>query len=152
MDIGQIEGAFVQGLGLFTIEQPLYLRSGMMLNRGPGGYKIPTASDIPEELNVTLLEGSHNREAIYGSKAVGEPPLFLSASVFFALHQALLSARGDAAREALEEQRPFDSAPLILDSPATVERLRLAAGDRFVSPDGKHVNPRNNEQAWCIEV
>lgn len=156
VDIGQIEGAFVQGMGLFTIEQPLYLRSGMLLNRGPGGYKIPTASDIPHIFNVHLLEGSINRRAVAGSRAVGEPPLFLAASVLFALQEAVRAARHDAKLEAEQLGRPFEEAPVLLNSPATAERLRLACGDMFVSATGGRIidpldeGPRST--AWCFEV
>lgn len=168
VDVGQIEGAFTQGLGLFTLEQPLYLRSGMMLNRGPGGYKIPTASDVPRQFRVALFEASRNERAVHGSKAVGEPPLFLAASVFFALHDAVLAARRDAQREQEKKQDggAFDTTALVMDSPATAERLRLACGDVFLRPtstettdrseqrpfDGRPINPRDNPNAWCIEV
>lgn len=159
IDVGQIEGAFTQGLGLFTLEQPLYLRSGMMLNRGPGGYKIPTAADVPRQFHVALLEGSHNERAIHGSKAVGEPPLFLAASVFFALQDAVLAARRDAVQEC-EDRRGGGtvSTVLVMDSPATAERLRLACGDFFLPSEaadrrpGQPINPRDNPALWCIEV
>ena len=68
IDIGQVEGGFVQGLGLFTLEQPLYSTSGQVITRGPSNYKIPTADDIPEEFNVSLLRGSPNPHAVYSSK------------------------------------------------------------------------------------
>jgi len=145
IDIGQIEGAFVQGLGLFTMEQPLWLSNGMLLNVGPGGYKIPTAADIPLEFNVSLLEKSSNPRALHSSKAVGEPPLFMAASVFFAIHDALLASRrehGDERTRAI---------PLILQSPATAERIRLSCGDRFIDP--KVVDQRDgNQKLWCFEV
>jgi xanthine dehydrogenase/oxidase len=143
IDIGQIEGAFVQGLGLFTTEQPLYLRNGMMLNRGPGGYKIPTASDIPRELHVRLLEDSVNTRAIHSSKAVGEPPLFLSASVFFAIEDAVRAARIDAHNEG----HLVDLGSHVMDSPATVERIRLACGDYFI-PDIKD----DGRKTWCFSA
>ncbi len=93
VDIGQIEGAFVQGLGWTTIEETLYLRSGQLLTRGPGNYKIPGFSDIPIDFRVSLLADSENRRAVHSSKAVGEPPLFLGASAFFALRDAIKAAR-----------------------------------------------------------
>ncbi|PJF16593.1 hypothetical protein PSACC_03626 [Paramicrosporidium saccamoebae] len=139
VDIGQIEGAFTQGLGLFTMEQPLYLSTGMLLNRGPGGYKIPTAGDIPRQFHVALLKDRENHRAVHSSKAVGEPPLFLAASVLFAIQHAVRSARRDAIH---------DCPPLVMDSPATAERIRLACGDAFVAVE----NPRLNKQAWCFEV
>lgn len=69
IDIGQIEGAFVQGMGLFTLEEPLFSpTTGRVITRGPSNYKIPTVDDIPLELNVSLLRGSPNPHAVYSSK------------------------------------------------------------------------------------
>uniref|UniRef100_A0A4W3HK49 Xanthine dehydrogenase n=1 Tax=Callorhinchus milii TaxID=7868 RepID=A0A4W3HK49_CALMI len=68
LDIGQVEGAFVQGLGLFTIEELRYSPDGVLYTRGPGTYKIPGFGDIPAELNVSLLRDSVNSKAIYSSK------------------------------------------------------------------------------------
>ncbi|KAI9739660.1 MAG: hypothetical protein M1834_006378 [Cirrosporium novae-zelandiae] len=121
IDYGQIEGAFIQGQGLYTIEESLWTQNGELSTRGPGTYKIPGFSDIPQEFNVTFLQGvswQHLR-SIQSSKGIGEPPLFLGCSVFFALREALRSARKD---NGIEE-------PLVLQSPATAERLRLAVGD-----------------------
>ncbi|RXG72356.1 Xanthine dehydrogenase/oxidase, partial [Armadillidium vulgare] len=120
IDIGQIEGAFMQGYGLFTLEQLLYTSSGELLTKGPGTYKIPSdlhvgAHDIPREFNVTLLRESSNDRAVYSSKAVGEPPLLSAVSVFLAIKMAVKSTRK-------EEVFPFDS-------PATSERIRMACSD-----------------------
>lgn len=69
IDIGQIEGGFVQGLGLFTLEEPLYSpTSGQIITRGPSNYKIPSADDIPQIFNVSLLRGCPNPHAVYSSK------------------------------------------------------------------------------------
>lgn len=68
IDIGQIEGAFMQGYGLFTIEELVFSPSGELLSRGPGTYKIPGISDIPKEFNVSLLKGAPNPRAVYSSK------------------------------------------------------------------------------------
>uniref|UniRef100_A0AAV2M4F4 Xanthine dehydrogenase n=1 Tax=Knipowitschia caucasica TaxID=637954 RepID=A0AAV2M4F4_KNICA len=121
IDIGQVEGAFMQGVGLFTLEQLLYSPDGVLLTRGPGAYKIPGFGDIPTQLQVSLLRDAHNDKALYSSKAVGEPPLFLAASVFFALKDAIAAARLEAGL----------NGPFRLDSPATVERIRTACADRF---------------------
>ncbi|PGH14413.1 xanthine dehydrogenase, molybdopterin binding subunit [Helicocarpus griseus UAMH5409] len=125
IDYGQVEGAFVQGQGLFSIEESLWQsKTGHLATRGPGTYKIPGFSDIPQEFNVSFLQGvswKHLR-SIQSSKGIGEPPLFLGATVLFALRDALLSARKD---NGVTE-------PLVLDSPATAEKLRLAVGDRLV--------------------
>uniref|UniRef100_A0A8C0FUH7 Xanthine dehydrogenase n=1 Tax=Bubo bubo TaxID=30461 RepID=A0A8C0FUH7_BUBBB len=129
IDIGQIEGAFVQGLGLFTMEELRYSPEGNLYTRGPGMYKIPAFGDIPTEFYVSLLRDCPNSKAVYSSKAVGEPPLFLSASVFYAIKDAIYSARKDSG---LTE-------PFRLDSPATPERIRNACVDIFtkmVTPSG----------------
>uniref|UniRef100_A0A8B9VYE6 Xanthine dehydrogenase n=1 Tax=Anas zonorhyncha TaxID=75864 RepID=A0A8B9VYE6_9AVES len=121
IDIGQIEGAFVQGLGLFTMEELRYSPEGNLYTRGPGAYKIPAFGDIPTEFYVSLLRDCPNSKAVYSSKAVGEPPLFLSASVFYAIKDAIYSARKESG---LTE-------PFRLDSPATPERIRNACVDIF---------------------
>ncbi|XP_007426249.1 xanthine dehydrogenase/oxidase [Python bivittatus] len=121
IDIGQIEGAFVQGTGLFTLEELRYSAEGNLYTRGPGMYKIPAFGDIPSEFYVSLLRDCPNRKAIYSSKAVGEPPLFLAASVFYAIKDAIVSAREESG---LKE-------PFRLDSPATPERIRNACVDAF---------------------
>ncbi|GCC19037.1 hypothetical protein chiPu_0021756, partial [Chiloscyllium punctatum] len=68
VDIGQVEGGFMQGLGYFTLEELRYSPEGVLYTRGPGAYKIPSAGDIPMQLNVSLLRESPNRKAIYSSK------------------------------------------------------------------------------------
>ncbi|KAG6040589.1 hypothetical protein E4U41_007782, partial [Claviceps citrina] len=99
IDYGQIQGAFVQGMGLFTMEESLWLRhgpsAGGLFTRGPGTYKIPGFRDIPQEFNVTLLKDVEWKElrTIQRSRGVGEPPLFMGSAVFFAIRDALKSAR-----------------------------------------------------------
>lgn len=68
IDIGQIEGAFMQGYGLFTMEELIFSPSGVLMSRGPGAYKIPSFTDIPEEFNVSLLKGHSNPKAVFSSK------------------------------------------------------------------------------------
>uniref|UniRef100_H2YV29 Xanthine dehydrogenase/oxidase n=1 Tax=Ciona savignyi TaxID=51511 RepID=H2YV29_CIOSA len=121
IDIGQIEGAFTQGYGLFTLEEPLLLNNGHLLTKGPGAYKIPGFGDSPRQFNVHFLRNAPNKKAVYSSKASGEPPLFLASSVFFAIKNALVAARLDNGL----------TADFRLDSPATVERIRMACGDKF---------------------
>ncbi|KAL4623910.1 xanthine dehydrogenase/oxidase isoform X1 [Arapaima gigas] len=121
IDIGQVEGAFMQGVGLFTLEELRYSPEGVLLTRGPGMYKIPAFGDIPIELKVSLLRDSPNEKAIFSSKAVGEPPLFLAASVFYAIKDAITAARAESGL----------SGPFRLDSPATAERIRNACEDSF---------------------
>uniref|UniRef100_A0A3B3VEH9 xanthine dehydrogenase n=1 Tax=Poecilia latipinna TaxID=48699 RepID=A0A3B3VEH9_9TELE len=121
IDIGQVEGGFMQGLGLFTLEELHYSPQGVLLTRGPGSYKIPAFGDIPTQLTVSLLRDAPNEKAIFASKAVGEPPLFLAASVFYAIKDAIRAARAES-----QMMGPFR-----LDSPASAERIRNACCDRF---------------------
>jgi xanthine dehydrogenase/oxidase len=122
VDYGQIEGAFVQGQGLFTTEEPLWFRAnGQMATRGPGNYKIPGFRDIPQEFNVSILKDvtwEHLR-TIQRSRGVGEPPLFMGSAVFFAIRDALKAARKQWGVEDV----------LSLQSPATVERIRVSCAD-----------------------
>ncbi|RVX70089.1 hypothetical protein B0A52_06261 [Exophiala mesophila] len=142
IDYGQIEGAFVQGQGLFTMEESLWTQKGELFTRGPGTYKIPGFSDIPQSFNVSFLQGvswSHLR-SIQSSKGIGEPPLFFGATVLFALRDALVSARKD---NGVTEH-------LILDSPATAERLRLAVGDDILKMGTVH--PKEGEKNFFVAV
>lgn len=123
IDIGQIEGAFIQGYGLFTMEEIKVRPDGVRLTRGPGVYKIPTADDAPRHFNVRLLKGSSNRMGIFSSKAVGEPPLFLGACAFFAIREAVRSFRLDHGHKGYFR----------FDSPATPEQIRLACDDKILA-------------------
>lgn len=116
IDIGQIEGGFVQGMGWLTTEELVWDESGRLRTHAPSTYKIPTASDVPEDFRVALYASSGNPSpTIHRSKAVGEPPLMLAISVYCAIHDAVASL-----------------APGILpdlDAPATPEAiLRAVAG------------------------
>lgn len=111
IDIGQIEGAFVQGVGWLTTEELVWDGQGRLRTHAPSTYKIPACSDRPRIFNVTLLEDAPNREAtIYRSKAVGEPPLCHGVAVLHALSDAIAS---------LDAYRSCPS----LDAPATPETL-----------------------------
>ncbi len=113
IDLGQIEGAFVQGMGWLTTEELVFDDAGRFLTHAPSTYKIPTASDVPADFRVSLWKSSGNRENIaYRSKAVGEPPLMLALSVF--------SAIGDA----VAGLSPGKVPPL--DAPATPESIMRA--------------------------
>ncbi|XP_042789247.1 xanthine dehydrogenase/oxidase-like isoform X2 [Panthera leo] len=124
IDIGQVEGAFVQGLGLFTLEELHYSPEGSLHTRGPSTYKIPAFGSIPSEFRVSLLRDCPNKKAIYASKAVGEPPLFLAASIFFAIKDAIHAAR--AGNPDCKAKKLFQ-----LNSPATPEKIRNACVDQF---------------------
>jgi xanthine dehydrogenase molybdopterin binding subunit/xanthine dehydrogenase small subunit len=89
IDRGQVEGAFVQGMGWLTDEEVLYHDDGRCLTVGPSTYKIPSFGDTPPEFNVALLERAPNAAVVGGSKAVGEPPFLLAISVAHALRHAV---------------------------------------------------------------
>lgn len=91
IDLGQIEGGFVQGLGWLTTEELAWDDRGRLLSDSPANYKIPTAFDLPAELNVRLFDRPNHAETIYRSKAVGEPPLMLAVSTWCALRDACAS-------------------------------------------------------------
>ena len=112
LDIGQIEGAFVQGMGWLTTEELVYDNKGRLRTHAPSTYKIPVASDIPAHFNVTLFQGANREDTVFRSKAVGEPPLMLGISVYSAILNAISSLKPGA-------QVP-------LDAPATPERILKA--------------------------
>ncbi len=121
IDIGQIEGGFVQGLGWLTTEELVFDAEGRLTTHAPSTYKIPTASDVPADFRVRLHESTGNRKpTIYRSKAVGEPPLMLALSVFSAITNALASLK------------PGRCPPL--DAPATPEVILKAAALVLCSP------------------
>ncbi len=114
IDLGQIEGGFVQGMGWLTTEELWWDAHGRLRTHAPSTYKIPAVSDVPADFRVAIFARGRNREnAIHRSKAVGEPPLMLGIAVFHALRDAV-AACGDVA-EAAE-----------LDAPATPERVLMA--------------------------
>jgi xanthine dehydrogenase large subunit len=94
IDIGQVEGGYVQGAGWLTTEELVWDESGTLRTHAPSTYKIPACSDRPDVFNVTLWDGSNREETIYRSKAVGEPPFMLGISAFLALGHAV-AACGD---------------------------------------------------------
>ncbi|HEX5373726.1 MAG TPA: xanthine dehydrogenase molybdopterin binding subunit [Aquabacterium sp.] len=92
IDIGQVEGAFIQGMGWLTSEELWWHpSSGKLMTHAPSTYKIPTASDCPADFRVKLFENQNVSDSVYRSKAVGEPPLLLPFSVFFAIRDAISS-------------------------------------------------------------
>ncbi|XP_077867897.1 xanthine dehydrogenase/oxidase-like [Saccoglossus kowalevskii] len=121
LDIGQIEGGFIQGYGLFIMEELRYSQKGELLTRGPGMYRIPWISDIPRQFNVHLLEGSTCPGGIYSAKAIGEPPCLLGVSALVAIRDAISSARSDVGLHG----------NFYLNCPATAARIRLACSDDF---------------------
>ncbi len=93
IDIGQIEGGFVQGMGWLTTEELVWDDKGRLRTHAPSTYKIPCASDVPDAFNVRLWNGSNIEATIYRSKAVGEPPVMLASSVFSAIFDAIASLK-----------------------------------------------------------
>lgn len=116
IDIGQIEGAFVQGYGWMTSEEIKVKPDGRYNVSGPVEYKIPNVKDIPREIKVSLLKDCPNERAVYSSKGIGEPPLLLSISVYLALRDAITTARRDAGLPPVTR----------LDVPLTAEVIRSA--------------------------
>jgi xanthine dehydrogenase large subunit len=110
IDLGQIEGAFVQGMGWLTSEELWWDSEGRLKTHGPSTYKIPGSRDVPPAFNVRILENAPNREAtVFRSKAVGEPPLMLAISVWLAIRDAIAASGGKG--------------PVEIDAPATPERI-----------------------------
>jgi xanthine dehydrogenase large subunit len=109
IDIGQVEGGYVQGLGWLTLEELRWDTSdgpdrGRLLTQAASTYKLPSFSEMPEVFNVTLFEDAHEEGAIYGSKAVGEPPLMLPLSAREALRQAIAAFGPAGTTVKLEDQ------------------------------------------------
>src|SRR5690606_4300128 len=89
IDIGQIEGGVIQGIGWLTTEELYWNEAGALMTHAPSTYKVPAISDYPSRFNVALFENTNVVENVHYSKAVGEPPLVLGFSVFFALRDAI---------------------------------------------------------------
>jgi len=111
LDIGQVEGGYVQGAGWLTTEELVWDDKGRLRTHAPSTYKIPAFSDQPDVFNVALWDGSNREDTIYRSKAVGEPPFMLGISAFLALSDAVASC-GPSYPD--------------LDAPATPERVWAA--------------------------
>jgi xanthine dehydrogenase large subunit len=113
LDIGQIEGGYVQGAGWLTTEELVWDEKGNLRTHAPSTYKIPACGDRPDVFNVALWDGENRANTIYKSKAVGEPPFMLGMSAFFALSDAV-SACGSGYPD--------------LQAPATAEEILNAIG------------------------
>ena len=128
IDIGQLEGGFVQGQGLFTLEDMIWdTRDGHIRTRNVTTYKIPTLDDIPDDFRVELLHDAYNDMGVYGAKASGEAGLRLACAVLMALRDAIT-----AARKQFGVTEWFE-----LDSPATIEKIRAAIPTQFIDPTQK---------------
>ncbi|MEX3933031.1 xanthine dehydrogenase molybdopterin binding subunit [Paraburkholderia phymatum] len=111
IDLGQVEGAFIQGMGWLTTEELWWNRDGRLMTHAPSTYKIPAVSDTPAAFNVKLYRNVNAEPTVFRSKAVGEPPLLLPFSVFLAIRDAVAATAPDAAH-----------AP-VLRAPATPEAI-----------------------------
>ncbi|KAM4697844.1 aldehyde oxidase-like [Rhinophrynus dorsalis] len=140
IDIGQVEGSFTQGMGLYTKEELQYSPQGVLYTRGSDKYTIPAICDVPTEFNVSLLASSNNPYAIYSSKGVGEPAVFLGCAVCFAIKDAVDWARA-------ERGLPKD---FTLNSPASPEKIRMACADHLTN-----MIPRDKPGSftpWSVDV
>ncbi|XP_023366041.1 aldehyde oxidase 2 isoform X1 [Otolemur garnettii] len=140
IDIGQIEGSFIQGMGLYTTEELKYSPEGILYSRSPNEYKIPTITDVPEEFNVSLLPSSQTPLTIYSSKGLGESGMFLGSSVFFAIADAVASVRRE--RDIAED--------FTVQSPATPEWVRMACADQFTEMNPGSVRVASIQSATCL--
>lgn len=113
IDRGQIEGAFIQGLGWLTTEELVWGEDGRLLSNSPMNYKIPTIGDYPKQMHIDLYNKANPEHSIYRSKAVGEPPFMHAISVWCAVYDAVASLSG------------YRCAPL-LHAPATGEAILTA--------------------------
>ncbi len=113
LDVGQIEGGFVQGMGWLTSEQLVWNDKGLLTTHAPSTYKIPTSGDVPAHFKVALWPEPNREDNVFGSKAVGEPPFMLAISVYEALRHAIAQTVGGTQAVALI-------------APATPENVLLA--------------------------
>ena len=133
IDIGQIEGGFIQGMGWLTTEELVWDDKGQLTTKAPSTYKIPTGADLPPHFNVHLWPEPNDEDTIFRSKAVGEPPFMLAISVWEAMRNAVAAAREGATADA--------RAPVRMDAPATPERVLRALGTVPLSDAGPVVVP-----------
>jgi xanthine dehydrogenase large subunit len=114
IDIGQIEGGFIQGMGWLTTEQLVWNDKGHLATHAPSTYKIPATGDVPEHFKVELWHEANREDNVGGSKAVGEPPFMLAISVW------------EAIRDAVAAARPGGASPVPMAAPATAENVLRA--------------------------
>ncbi len=124
IDVGQIEGGFVQGMGWLTTEQLVWNDKGLLATHAPSTYKIPATGDIPAHFKVDLWPEPNREDNVFGSKAVGEPPFMLAVSVYEALRNAVAAARADGG-------------PVRLEAPATAENVLRALGGLVETTAGR---------------
>ena len=122
IDIGQIEGGFIQGMGWLTCEELVWNEQGVLLSNSPVNYKIPTVGDYPRQMNIALYDSENPEHNIYRSKAIGEPPFLLAISVWCAIYDAIASISN------------YNVVPS-LHVPATGEKILAACDEQYQAID-----------------
>ncbi|KFK38679.1 hypothetical protein AALP_AA3G146400 [Arabis alpina] len=129
VDLGQIEGAFVQGVGFFMLEECLMNSDGLVVTDSTWTYKIPTVDTIPRQFNVEILNSGQHKNRILSSKASGEPPLLLASSVYCAVRAAVKEARKQIVRCSSNSQQGIDlSSDFELPVPARMPVVKEFCG------------------------
>jgi xanthine dehydrogenase large subunit len=139
IDIGQIEGAYIQGLGWLTTEELVWNEQGHLLSSSPMNYKIPSIGDYPKEMNIALYDVPNPEHSIYRSKAVGEPPFMHAISTWCAIYDAIASISG---------HRLIPD----LDTPATGERILTACQQQFEQLADEPSSPHHHVPTASEEV
>lgn len=121
LDVGQVEGAFLMGVGYYMLEELIWSRDGRMYTTNLSTYKLPSHDDAPENWRVHLLKDSPSVKGLYHSKGIGESNVQLGMSVYLATKDAIASARAEEGQHG----------PFFLEMPATDDRVRAACPDRF---------------------
>ncbi|KAJ3707268.1 hypothetical protein LUZ61_010973 [Rhynchospora tenuis] len=124
-DLGQVEGAFIQGVGFLMYEEFLTNSDGLAVTNSTWNYKVPTVDTIPKEFNVEFINSPHNKNRVLSSKASGEPPLLLAASVHCAMREAIREARVDFC-----SNKPSESTALTfqMNVPTTMPMVKELCG------------------------
>ncbi|XP_042463038.1 indole-3-acetaldehyde oxidase-like [Zingiber officinale] len=124
VDLGQIEGSFVQGIGFFLYEEHVENSDGLVVSDGTWTYKIPTVDTIPKQFNVKLMKSGHHEKRLLSSKASGEPPLLLASSVHCAVREAIRAARAEFS----SNDDNHSASTFQLDVPATMPVVKELCG------------------------
>ncbi|KAL0926397.1 hypothetical protein M5K25_002624 [Dendrobium thyrsiflorum] len=132
VDLGQIEGAFVQGIGFFMCEEHLSNYDGLVISDGTWTYKIPTVDNIPKKFNVEILNSGHHKKRVLSSKASGEPPLLLAASVHCATREAIRAARANIFTNRSEEPNLLFQLQVPATMPVVKELCGLDNVERYL--------------------
>ena len=127
IDMGQIEGGFIQGVGWLTTEQLVWDDKGLLTTHAPSTYKMPATGDVPAHFKIDLWPEPNREDNVFGSKAVGEPPLMLAISVWEALRDAVAAVPGEQ--------------PVRMHAPATPENVLAAVGKRSGYSTGESDKP-----------